>query len=96
MDGCFCVSNAGVDFANPGKHTFPVMPVSIGAAVMVGSIPLFIASAKNNGKAKAVTTFLKIERVPGSQKTSLISQRFPSIAQRLVYNNNQLIFKKSV
>ncbi len=36
------------------KNSFPIVPVSLGAAMMVGSVPLFIASGKNKRKANLI------------------------------------------
>lgn len=36
------------------KNSFPIVPVSLGAAMMVGSVPLFIASGKNKRKASVI------------------------------------------
>ena len=36
------------------KRSFPTVPVSLGTAMMVGSVPLFIASGKNKRKANLI------------------------------------------
>ena len=74
-------TNAGVDFQN--KKSFPIVPVCIGGAMMIGSIPLFIASGKNKRKANAATTFFKMETMPVIQQHSLVQHPYPAISVKI-------------
>ena len=82
--GITALSNLGVDFTGPKKE-FPVVPVGIGAACMVGSIPFFIASGKN--KRKAMSMSFKNERIPSrllsGQKSSFVNRAVPSLSLKI-------------
>ena len=53
-------TTAGFDLYS--KKSFPIVPVSLGGSLIIGSIPFFIASAGNKRKATKVSASLKIER----------------------------------
>ena|SRR5437762_5093328 len=55
----------------------------VGFLATLGSIPLFIASAKNKRKANNASTFFKIETTPAIQHASFVSRYYPSIAVRI-------------
>ena len=55
----------------------------IGFLSAIGSIPLFIASAKNKRKAMQATTFIKMENVRMIPNQSLVQTSYPSIALRI-------------
>jgi hypothetical protein len=55
----------------------------VGVLSALGSIPLFIASAKNKRRANNVSTFFKMERIPVIQHTSLVSRSYPSITVKI-------------
>ena len=54
-----------------------------GAAAMVGSIPLFIASSRNKRKANDMSAFFKMENRPFVQKGSFINACFPAIGMKI-------------
>jgi len=54
------LANSGIDFTGPKKKS-PTVLIGIGAVCMAGSIPLFIASAKNKRKAKAMSASIRME-----------------------------------
>lgn len=74
------LSNLGIDFTGP-KKKFPVVPVGIGAVCMVGSIPFFIASAKN--KRKALSMSFKNEMIPQRQNDGLVNRLVPSLSLKI-------------
>jgi hypothetical protein len=69
------ITNAGVDFQN--KKSFPVVSVSIGGAMMIGSIPLFIAAKKN--KRKAMSMSFKNQLSPQLQNSGFVYRSVPSL-----------------
>lgn len=54
-----------------------------GAASLLGSIPLFIASSKNKRIANKLTTFLKIENRPFLYQTSFSKINYPAIGFKI-------------
>ncbi len=54
-----------------------------GAAAMLGSIPLFIASSRNKRKANSMSAFLKIENRPLLQKSSFIKTSYPAVGVKI-------------
>jgi len=54
-----------------------------GAAAMLGSIPLFIASSRNKRKANSMSAFLKIETRPLLQKSSFIKTSYPAVGVKI-------------
>ena len=54
-----------------------------GGCMMVGTIPLFIASAKNKRKANAATTFFKMETVPVIKQHSFVQHTFPAVSIKI-------------
>ena len=55
----------------------------IGTAAMLGSIPFFIASAKNKRKAREVAFSLKLETRSMVQKSSIIQSGYPALTVKL-------------
>jgi hypothetical protein len=55
----------------------------VGVLSALGSIPLFIASAKNKRRANNASTFFKMEKIPVIQHTSLVSRSYPSITVKI-------------
>ncbi|MBD0288428.1 MAG: hypothetical protein ICV79_23820 [Flavisolibacter sp.] len=53
---------------------------TIGAAAALGSIPLFIASEKNYRRARAATTYFKLEKAPVLQPAGISLRSYPSVA----------------
>src|SRR5438093_12667938 len=51
-----------------------------GLASMVGSIPLFVASARNKRKSMAISTYFKIERYVAIQNNGFSNQLYPAIS----------------
>lgn len=77
------LANAGVDFANPRKRTFPGAEVSIGAAMMAGSIPFFIAASKNKKKARDISASFKMENRLLVQQQSFIKCSYPALSLKI-------------
>lgn len=57
-----------------------LIAIITGGASVLGSIPLFIASAKNKRKAKAASTYFKMETVPVMLQHSYTMQTIPAIS----------------
>ncbi len=55
----------------------------IGLLSAIGSIPLFIASAKNKRKANTATTFFKIETIQAIQSHSFEQRLYPAVSVRI-------------
>lgn len=71
--------------AAPGNVSFDILPVLVigGGMATLGSIPLFIASGKNKRKAKAATSFLKMETTPVIQHASFVSRSYPALSVKI-------------
>lgn len=54
-----------------------------GAAAMIGSVPLFIASGKNKKKAMNMTTNIKMEKATIFEKQSFVQSSYPAIAFKI-------------
>ena len=68
--------------AAPGNVSFDVLgPLVIaGSLSTLGSIILFIASARNKRKAMAASVFLKIEKAPVLRDQAFAYRSFPAIS----------------
>ena len=75
----------GSIFTGETEETSDAGPILFftGAAAMVGSIPLFIASSRNKRKANDMSAFFKMENRPFVQKGSLINASFPAIGMKI-------------
>jgi hypothetical protein len=73
--------------AVPGKVSFDILGpmVVVGAAATLGSIPLFIGSARNKRKGMAITGVLKMETDPFIHSPLMVSRAFPSIGVKMVF-----------
>lgn len=69
---------SNIDFSGP-KRSF-VVPVAIGGAIMLSSLPLFIASGRNKRKAMNVTTYFEIQQTPILANTRLTLLSTPSLS----------------
>jgi hypothetical protein len=63
------------------KNSFPSAAVGIGAVGIAGSIPFFIASAKN--KRRAMSVSFKNETIPQMQKSSFVNKSVPSLTLKI-------------
>lgn len=68
--------------AAPGNVSFELLGTIavIGTLTTLGSIPLFISSAKNKRKANAITTFFKREALPVIMQQSIVQKSFPAVS----------------
>ena len=57
-----------------------------GGAAMLGSIPLFIAAARNKGIAMSLTAGLKMETTPSSRQPSFVKTSYPALSLKLNLN----------
>jgi hypothetical protein len=75
---CFAIAAPGdVSFETAGTL------VVVGGLAIVGSIPLFIASAKNKKKARSISTGFKMENAPSIQRASLVNRSYPAVSIKL-------------
>ncbi len=80
------LSNNLVNIFNPEEQkssTASTVLLVTGAAAMVGSIPLFIASSNNKKRGENISVFLKKESGPVLQHLSFINLSYPAIAIKL-------------
>jgi hypothetical protein len=54
----------------------------VGVLSALGSIPLFIASARNKRKANTATAFFKMETVTAIQQHSFVQHSYPAVSLR--------------
>lgn len=54
-----------------------------GAAAMLGSIPLFIASSRNKRKANSMSAFFKMENRPLLHRNSFSKASYPALAIKI-------------
>lgn len=54
-----------------------------GAAAMLGSIPLFIASSRNKRKANSMSAFFKMENRPLLQRSSFTKASYPALTFKI-------------
>lgn len=57
---------------------FPYVPISIGGAMMAGSIPLFIRAGSHERKARSLS--FKNESIPQLQNNSIVYSQAPSLS----------------
>ena len=84
--GAIALALAAIDLdvcIGPGctKNSFPAAAVGIGAVCIAGSIPFFIASAKN--KRRAMSVSFKNETIPQLQKSSFANRSVPSLTLKI-------------
>ena len=66
-----------------GDAAAGVIVGGIGFLSAIGSIPLFIASAKNKRKANTATTFFKMETIQAIQQHSFVQHLYPAVSVRI-------------
>ncbi len=54
-----------------------------GVAVMLGSIPFFIASGKNKKRANATSAFFRMEKIPVYQNTVFTNRSLPTVGFKI-------------
>lgn len=59
------------------------VPYILSGAAIVGGVTLFLAAAKNKDRARAATTYLKMERTEQVQQGKLTRQAFPAVGVRM-------------
>ncbi len=57
-----------------------------GGAAMLGSIPLFIAAARNKGISLAVTAGIKMETTPSSRQPLFVKTSYPALSLKFNLN----------
>ncbi|MBC7875015.1 MAG: hypothetical protein H7Y01_13515 [Ferruginibacter sp.] len=79
LAGTLLISGTRGVCIGPGctKRSFPVIPVAIGGAMMVSSVPLFIASGRN--KRKGMSLSFKNEPAFQIQNNGFVNQPVPSL-----------------
>jgi len=81
----FVLLGAGVTtlaIISKGNTSFDVLPILavVGTASTLGSIPLFIASARNKRKAEAASVYFKLQKQPVRQLSGITAHAYPSVA----------------
>ncbi len=80
ITGLLVGNNQNSSFSDAGAA---VLVGGIGVLSAIGSIPLFIASAKNKRKANTATTFFKIETIQAIQSHSFAQRLYPAVSVRI-------------
>jgi ATP/ADP translocase len=57
-----------------------------GGLSMVGSIPLFIASARNKGRALGTSVGIKMQAIINNSKGMLAQECYPVLSLKIIYN----------
>ncbi len=65
------------------KSSFPVTPVAIGGAMMLSSVPLFIASARNKQRSMTASAYFEIDKTQIVKRGGTGIYSFPAIALKL-------------
>ncbi|HEX5552579.1 MAG TPA: hypothetical protein VFX43_04960 [Chitinophagaceae bacterium] len=73
---------SSIDFSGP-KKSFPVIPVSIGGAMILSSVPLFIASVRNKKRSIEASAYFKIDKAQIIKQGGIGFYSFPAIALKL-------------
>ena len=76
-------SNDPFTYINNGYTGGGVILSLIGTLSALGSIPLFIASARNKRKAMNATSFFKMETAPVVGQTGFVSLSYPALAIKI-------------
>ena len=83
--GAFILLGVGVALiavAAPGDVTFDVLPIlaAVSAGAIIGSIPLFIASIRNKKKAKKISAYLEIQKMPAMAQAGVSLRTLPALS----------------
>lgn len=81
LAGTLISAASSICFSGCTKRKTPVVPISIGSAMIVGSVPLFIASSRN--KRKSMSLSFKNEMAPQLLKGSFVYQTVPSLTLKI-------------
>jgi hypothetical protein len=66
----------------PSSNTGTILSIT-GTAAMLGSIPLFISSAKNKRKAMSASAGIKMEKLPVIRQTSFVQNSYPAVSIKI-------------
>ncbi len=82
---CLGIGVACLVSVAPGDVTFDILPVLVigGGALMVSSIPLFIAASRNKRKSKTTSAFFKMETAPVMRQSGTFSRSFPAVSVKI-------------
>lgn len=69
--------------STPHDYTVEAILLAGGAAAMLSSIPLFIASGKNKRKAKAMSTSIKMEKASVIQGYNMTKINYPVLSLKI-------------
>ena len=72
-----------LDLNGPPHKNRGIVPIGLSIACIAGSIPLFIGARKNKLKAKKVTAYFKIEKIPVVQQKGISFHSYPAIAIKI-------------
>ena len=81
--GLIWFSSAFDIWSNNSDQTVSIVVAGVGVAAMAGSIPLFIASARNKNKAGNMTVHFKWEGQGIVKSGVMKNQRYPALSLKL-------------
>lgn len=67
----------------PGKAVITIGAMAVGCLSVLGSIPLFIAAARNKERALVGSTGFKVEYLPVVSKCNSVNKPFPALVFKL-------------
>jgi hypothetical protein len=73
----------GMENDNDGDYDLGMGMFWVGSAAMLGSIPLFIASAKNKGRGMSASASLKMEQSTHLGKAAFVKRSYPALSVRI-------------
>lgn len=71
------------DSPDNGDYVLGSVMFYTGGAAMLGSIPLFIASAKNKGRSMAASAHIKMEPMTDLRHGSFVKSSYPALSFRI-------------
>jgi hypothetical protein len=73
----------GYENDNDGDYDLGMGMFWVGSAAMLGSIPLFIASARNKGRGLSASASLKMEHSTYLNKSAFVKRSYPALSVRI-------------
>ena len=68
---------------NDGDYDLGMGMFWVGSAAMLGSIPLFIASAKNKGRSMSASAYFKMEDYQAISRNGFTNSNYPALSLRI-------------
>ena len=73
----------GFENNNDGDYDLGMGMFWVGSAAMLGSIPLFIGSAKNKGRSMSASASLKMEQSTRLNDAAFVNRSYPALSLRI-------------